>query len=137
MIRATAIDHIVLNVRDPEASAAWYGRVLGMVREEHIPAPGSAPRISLHLGVQKINLRPIAATQAECFTGHHPASGSDDLCFLVDATPGEVVAHLTAQSVAVEAGPVEKRGARGPIRSVYCRDPDGNLVELSSYPETA
>lgn len=137
MIRATAIDHIVLNVRDPEASAAWYGRVLGMSREEHIPAPGKAPRISLHFGVQKINLRPIAATQTEWFTGHHPASGSDDLCFLVDATPDEVVAHLTAQGVAADVGPVEKRGARGPIRSVYCRDPDGNLVELSSYSETA
>jgi catechol 2,3-dioxygenase-like lactoylglutathione lyase family enzyme len=135
MIRATAIDHIVLNVRDPDISAAWYTSVLSMAREEHIPAPGQAPRISLHFGAQKINLRPIAATQAEWFTGHHPASGSDDLCFLVDASPDEVVAHLARQGVAIEVGPVDKRGARGTIRSVYCRDPDGNLVELSSYPD--
>ncbi|WP_206238756.1 VOC family protein [Novosphingobium terrae] len=134
MIRATAIDHIVLNVRDPEASAAWYTSILGMSREEHIPGPGKTPRISLHFGAQKINLRPIAATQAEWFTGHHPATGSDDLCFLVDASPDAVLAHLAQQGVVVEVGPVEKRGARGTICSVYCRDPDGNLVELSSYP---
>lgn len=134
MIRATAIDHIVLNVRDPEASADWYIRTLGMSREDHIPAPDKAPRISLHFGAQKINLRPITATQAEWFTGHHPATGSDDLCFLVDALPDAVVAHLTRHGVPIEVGPVDKRGARGTIRSVYCRDPDGNLIELASYP---
>ncbi|WP_068090087.1 VOC family protein [Novosphingobium rosa] len=134
MIRATAIDHIVLNVRDPQISADWYTRILGMSREENAPAPGKTPRISLHFGVHKINLRPIAATQAEWFTGHHPATGSDDLCFLVDASPDDVVAHLAQQGVAVEVGPVDKRGAQGTIRSVYCRDPDGNLMELASYP---
>ena len=61
------------------------------------------------------------------------AAGSDDLCFLTSSTPDEVVAHLKANGVAIEEGPVAKQGARGTLRSVYCRDPDGSLIEISSY----
>ena len=61
------------------------------------------------------------------------AAGSDDLCFLTSSTPDEVVAHLKAHGVAIEEGPVAKQGARGTLRSVYCRDPDGSLIEISSY----
>jgi len=133
MIHARAIDHIVINVRDALASAIWYEQVLGMTREEHVPAPGQGTRISMVFGDQKINLRPIAVNQQDRFTGRHPAAGSADLCFLVNAEPDAVAAHLAAHNVTPELGPVDKRGARGPIRSVYSRDPDGNLIELSTY----
>ena len=65
------------------------------------------------------------------------AAGSDDLCFLTASTPDEVVAHLKAHGVAIEQGPVAKQGARGTLRSVYCRDPDGSLIEISSYEDEA
>ncbi len=128
-----ALDHLVLNVADPEASAAWYQRVLGMTREDFRPAPGKPPRISVKFGAQKINLRPIAASKTEWFTADHEAAGSDDLCFLTQSPPAAVVAHLKACGIAIEAGPSEKRGARGTLISVYCRDPDGSLIEISSY----
>jgi catechol 2,3-dioxygenase-like lactoylglutathione lyase family enzyme len=128
-----ALDHIVVNVADPEASAAWYQRVLGMTREDFIPGPGKKPRISVKFGAQKINLRPASASKAEWFTAAHEAAGSDDLCFLTDVSPEAVVTHLRSLDIAIEAGPTEKRGARGTLISVYCRDPDGSLIEISSY----
>jgi catechol 2,3-dioxygenase-like lactoylglutathione lyase family enzyme len=129
-----ALDHLVVNVSDPEASAAWFGRVLGMSREDFDPGHGAAARISMKFGVQKINLRPISASKADWFTADHAAAGSDDLCFLTTSPPDAVVAHLRDCHVAIEQGPIEKRGARGVITSVYCRDPDGSLIEIASYP---
>lgn len=128
-----ALDHLVINVRDVEVAAAWYGRVLGMTREDFDPGPGKTRRTSMRFGRQKINLRPLAASKAEWFTADHVATGSDDLCFLADATPQAVADHLRVCGVAIIEGPTEKRGARGPIISVYCRDPDGSLIEISSY----
>jgi hypothetical protein len=87
----------------------------------------------MHFGRQKINLRPETATQKQWFTGRQVAPGSDDLCFLTKSTPQQVVDHFKSCSVAVEEGPGEKNGALGTIVSVYCRDPDGNLIEVSSY----
>ena len=132
-----AFDHIVINVRDVEAAAAWYQRVLGMTREDWTPRPGGPRRTAMRFGRQKINLRPITATQKEWFTGNQVAPGSDDLCFLAKATPQAVADHLRACGVAIEEGPSEKRGAMGTIVSVYCRDPDGSLIEISSYEEPA
>jgi catechol 2,3-dioxygenase-like lactoylglutathione lyase family enzyme len=126
-----ALDHLVANVRDVEISAAWYQRVLGMVREE-VQTP-HGPVVAMRFGRQKINLRPITASKQAWFTADHEATGSEDLCFLTRATPQEVVAHLGACGVAIEQGPGEKRGALGTIVSVYCRDPDGSLIEISSY----
>ena len=80
------IDHLVLNVSDVEASATWYGRVLGMTRMDVAPAEGR-PRTEMKFGRQKINLRPVAATKEDWFTADHEATGSDDLCFLTDSTP--------------------------------------------------
>jgi catechol 2,3-dioxygenase-like lactoylglutathione lyase family enzyme len=128
-----AFDHIVINVRDVEVAAAWYQRVLGMTREDWDAGPGRGRATSMHFGRNKINLRPIAATQKQWFTGRQVAPGSDDLCFLTKAKPREVADHLHACGVDVEVGPTEKRGAMGAIVSVYCRDPDGNLIEVSSY----
>ncbi|MDR3518988.1 MAG: VOC family protein [Azospirillaceae bacterium] len=132
-MKVLSIDHLVLNVRDVELSADWYRRVLGMSREDAAPAHDGARRTSLHFGAQKINLRPTGRSQTEWFTARTPQAGSDDLCFLVDATPEAVASHLAALAIDIELGPVTKRGAQGPIMSFYCRDPDGNLVELSSY----
>jgi catechol 2,3-dioxygenase-like lactoylglutathione lyase family enzyme len=127
-----AFDHIVINVRDVEAAAQWYQRVLGMKREDKERRPGSM-RTSVHFGRQKINLRPVSASQQDWFTGQQVSAGSDDLCFLTKSTPQQVVEHFKACGVAIEEGPSEKQGAMGTLVSVYCRDPDGNLIEVSSY----
>ena len=128
-----ALDHVVVNVKDVEVAAAWYQRVLGMTREDSDPGPGRVKRASVKFGRQKINLRPVSATKEDWFTADHEAAGSDDLCFLTNSPPQAVVDHLRACGVAVIEGPTEKRGAMGTIVSVYCRDPDGSLIEISSY----
>ena len=125
-------DHIVLNVADVDASAAWYARVLGMEREEFASRTGT--RVAMKFGRQKINLRPMGEDTVAWFTGVNPAPGSDDLCFVTAQPMAEVIAHFEAQGIAPEVGPVERTGALGPMTSVYCRDPDGNLVEVASYP---
>jgi catechol 2,3-dioxygenase-like lactoylglutathione lyase family enzyme len=127
------LDHLVLNIRDVEASAAWYQRVLGMGREEFEPGAGRPRRSALTFGRQKINLRPVDTLTGLWPTAARATAGSDDLCFITPAGPDEVIAHLNACGVAVEEGPVQRQGATGPILSVYCRDPDGNLVEIASY----
>jgi catechol 2,3-dioxygenase-like lactoylglutathione lyase family enzyme len=132
-ITVDALDHLVVNVADAEASAQWYERVLGMTRVVFDPGQGNAARISMRFGQQKINLRPVRTDKVEWFTADHEAAGSDDLCFLTAATPEAVIAHLRACGVAIEEGPVKKQGALGTLTSVYCRDPDGSLIEISSY----
>jgi catechol 2,3-dioxygenase-like lactoylglutathione lyase family enzyme len=132
-ITVHALDHLVINVSDVARAAQWYCKVLGMQIKVFDPGQGEMPRTSLMFGQQKINLRPLAADKAEWFTADHEAAGSDDLCFLTAATPAEVVAHLAACGVAIEQGPVQKQGARGVLCSVYCRDPDGSLIEISSH----
>ena len=131
-VTVDAFDHIVLNVRDVEASAAWYERVLGMKRVVTEPRPGRKVT-SVHFGRNKMNLRPITATQQEWFTGRQVVPGSEDLCFLTKSTPQQVVEHLKSCGIAIEEGPGEKSGAQGTLISVYCRDPDGSLIEISSY----
>jgi catechol 2,3-dioxygenase-like lactoylglutathione lyase family enzyme len=123
------LDHIVINCKDVEISASWYQRVLGMEREEF----GSESRTALKFGGQKINLRPHDADVRSWITGANHAPGAIDACFITAVGPEDVVDHLHECQVAVEAGPVAKTGALGPMESVYCRDPDGNLIEISSY----
>ena len=118
---------------DVARSAEWYRKILGMEVKVFDPGQGKTPRTSLVFGNQKINVRPRDADKVEWFTADHETAGSDDLCFLTSSTPDEVVAHLKANGVAIEEGPVAKQGARGTLRSVYCRDPDGSLIEISSY----
>ena len=129
----TALDHIVVNVRDVEVAAAWYQRVLGMERKDFDPGPGKPKRTSMSFGQQKINLRPVTADKVAWFTADHETAGSDDLCFLTTASPDDVVRHLESCGVAIAEGPVARQGARGVLASVYCRDPDGSLIEISSY----
>ena len=124
-------DHIVLNCRDIEATASWYERVLGMRRETF----GPNKRTALCFGDQKINLRPVGALaeDPDWVTGSVEAAGSADLCFVTGSTPDAIRAHLAACGVEVIAGPVRKTGALGPMTSHYCRDVDGNLVEVAVY----
>jgi catechol 2,3-dioxygenase-like lactoylglutathione lyase family enzyme len=130
-----ALDHLVVQVSDLKVSARWYGRVLGMTREDASPAAGQPPRTEMKFGRQKINLRPIAMSKDDWFTADHEAAGSEDVCFLTDSTPDDVVRHLQAHGVAIVAGPGPRRGAQGTLMWVYCRDPDGALIEIASYPE--
>ncbi len=132
-LRLTGLDHLVINVRDVEISASWYQRVLGMERKDFDPGAGKAKRTSVSFGEQKINLRPLAADIREWFTARHATTGSEDLCFLTAASPGEVLHHLKSCGVEIEEGPVAKQGAQGLLASIYCRDPDGSLIEISSY----
>jgi catechol 2,3-dioxygenase-like lactoylglutathione lyase family enzyme len=129
-----ALDHFVLNVRDVEVSADWYCRVLGMQREDFRLAPERPARTCVRFGRSMINLRPLAASAGDWFTALDPGAGNHDLCFLTRSAPEAVRAHLAAEGVAIVTGPGPRRGARGEIASIYCRDPDGSLVEISSYP---
>jgi catechol 2,3-dioxygenase-like lactoylglutathione lyase family enzyme len=132
-IKVNALDHIVINVADVARTAEWYRKILGMEIRVFDPGHGKTARTSLVFGDQKINVRPLDADKVEWFTANHESAGSDDLCFLTSSTPEQVVAHLKACGVPIEEGPVMKQGARGVLRSVYCRDPDGSLIEISSY----
>lgn len=132
MLTIDAFDHLVLNVRDVEASAAWYRDILGMRREDS-RSPAGGMRTSMVFGRNKINLRPVDASQADWLTARSPGAGSADVCFLTRASPDEVADHFRRCAVRIVLGPLERRGALGPIRSVYVHDPDGNLVEVSSY----
>lgn len=117
------IDHIVLTVADIEASVDFYARVLKLQAETF--ADG---RRALQFGNQKINLQTLGMELR-----NHAATGSGDFCLITDWPLGDVVGHLRSERVDIIEGPVEKTGARGPMRSVYFNDPDGNLVEISSY----
>lgn len=121
------IDHVVVNCRDVEAMAAWYERALGMRRE----AFGPDGRLALKFGRQKLNLRPTGAANWE--TGAIDAPGSLDFCFVAAGGLDAAIARLRQCGVAITRGPVTRSGALGPMTSIYCRDPDGNLVEIASY----
>ena len=123
------LDHVVLNCTDVHKTASWYQRVLGMDREEF----GEDRRTALKFGGQKINLRPVDAPLDGWATAARPAAGSGDLCFIAAVRPDDVAHHLDDCGVTVESGPISRQGALGAMVSVYCRDPDGNLVEISSY----
>jgi len=120
------LDHWVLTVRDIDATVAFYERVLGMQ-----PVTFGNGRRALAFGEQKINLHPAQAPLRPHAT--RPTPGSGDLCLITRAPIGEVIAELESAGVAIEEGPVPRTGALGPITSVYFRDPDGNLIEISRY----
>lgn len=120
------IDHLVLTVSDVERTCTFYENVLGM--EAVIFGDG---RRALRFGGQKINLHQ-AGREFEPKAAR-PTPGSADLCFVTRTPPGELVARLASSGVAVLEGPVEREGALGEMMSVYFRDPDDNLIEVSSY----
>ena len=126
-MKIDALDHLVLTVADIDATCAFYERVLGMQTITF-----GEGRKALAFGVQKLNLHqrghefePKAET---------PTPGAIDVCFITRVPVAEVIAHLHSCDVAVLEGPVRRTGARGPMVSVYFRDPDRNLIEVSNYP---
>ncbi len=125
------LDHLVLHCTDVEVTASWYQRVLGMDREEF----GEQRRTALKFGGQKINLRPADASMSKWHTSDQVIVGSADLCFVTAVGADDVAAHLRKCGVQVVEGPAAKHGALGPMTSVYCRDPDGNLIEIATYLE--
>ena len=124
-MKIDSLDHLVLTVKDIETTASFYSRVLGM---DVITFGGG--RKALSFGVQKINLhqhRNEFEPKAQ-----HPTPGSADLCFITSVPLAEVGSQLSACNVEVLEGPVQRTGATGPILSVYFRDPDMNLIEVSN-----
>ena len=123
-MRVTNLDHLVLTVADIETTTSFYERVLRM--ESIVFA---SDRRALRFGEQKLNLH----AQGHEFEpkAAHPLAGSADLCFLLDGPLEAAIDHLHAEGVPIEHGPVVRSGALGPIRSVYFRDPDGNLIEVA------
>jgi catechol 2,3-dioxygenase-like lactoylglutathione lyase family enzyme len=119
------IDHLVLTVADIDATVAFYTSALGM---EWVTF---SDRKALRFGEQKINLHQ-AGNEFEPKAAH-PTPGSADLCFITKTSLEDVIAHLTSTRVAIELGPVERTGAVGKMRSVYLRDPNSNLIEISNY----
>ncbi|ODT15182.1 MAG: virulence protein [Kaistia sp. SCN 65-12] len=125
MIAIDHLDHLVLTVASIERTCDFYSRALGMSVETF-----AEDRVALRFGRQKINLHKVGQELEP--RARFAVAGSADLCF-VTATPVEAVAaHLAAEGVAVELGPVPRIGAAGPLLSVYLRDPDGNLVEVAN-----
>ncbi len=126
--RVVGLDHLVLTVADIDATAAFYGRVLGMRRVSF-----GQGRTALVFGRQKINLHQAGRELDP--KARHPTPGSGDLCLITEASIEALVAHLQACGIEIEEGPVARTGAVGPIQSIYFRDPDGNLIEVARYAE--
>ena len=126
MIRIDHLDHLVLTVASIDATCAFYSKVLGMEVETF-----EEGRKALSFGRQKINLHQRGEEfepKARC-----PTPGSADLCFIAETAIEDVVAHLGVCGIPIEEGPVARTGAVGPMISVYFRDPDHNLIEVSNY----
>lgn len=125
-MRIVSLDHLVLTVRSIDDTCAFYSRVLGMSVVTFGPG-----RKALVFGTQKINLHEHGR-EFEPKAGR-PTPGSADLCLITDTPLEEFVGRLNALAVPILEGPVPRTGAVGPIRSVYFRDPDQNLIEVSVY----
>lgn len=125
-MRIARLDHLVLTVRDIGKSCAFYERVLGMEVKRF-----AGRRIALHFGDQKINLHEAGAEFEP--KSARPTPGSADLCLVIDGPLAEAIATLQSEKIELIEGPVERIGAVGSMRSIYFRDPDGNLIEVSEY----
>lgn len=120
------LDHLVLTVASIEATVAFYRDALGME-----PVIFGNGRHALCFGRSKINLHQKGSKfEPKALT---PTPGSADLCFIADRPIADVAAHLERLGIAIEEGPVPRTGATGPILSIYLRDPDQNLIEISNY----
>ncbi len=124
------VDHLVLTVTDIERTTQFYEKALGFERE-FFKGPEGQPRYALLFGQYKINLQDKnteTPTKAKV-----PTIGAGDFCLISKVPLDDFIAHLHQVGVVIDTGPVQRRGALGPIRSVYFRDPDGNLVEVAEY----
>ena len=125
-MKIDSIDHVVFTVRDIEATCQFYAKVLGM----EIASFGEN-RKALSFGSQKINLQQLG--RESTLIAAKPTPGSADVCFVTSESLDDVLNHLKGYGVEVIAGPVERNGAQGMMMSLYFRDPDMNLVEVSKY----
>lgn len=125
-MRIERVDHFVLTVKDIDKTVSFYTDVLGM----KVTTFGQN-RKALSFGNQKINLHEVGKEFEP--KAKLPTSGSADFCLITLAPMSEVIRHMDALKVTIEQGPVKRTGALGEIESIYLRDPDGNLVEISNY----
>jgi catechol 2,3-dioxygenase-like lactoylglutathione lyase family enzyme len=128
MLKILRLDHLVLTVKSIPTTISFYTRILGMRR--HSFGEG---RVALTFGQQKINLHQVGKEFKP--KAQRPTPGSGDLCFITETKIEEVREFLQGEGVVIEEGPVVRTGALGKMKSVYFRDPDGNLVEVSCYNE--
>lgn len=120
------MDHMVITVADVARTVDFYTRVLGMR-----PVDLGDGYWAVHFGEQKINIHPTG--RDDTLVARRPTVGGGDVCFITETPIADVVRHLERCGVAIEERPSRRTGAMGPITSVYFRDPDGNLVEISNY----
>lgn len=125
-MKIESIDHVVLTVADIDRTCGFYEKALGMQ-----PTVFGSGRRALSFGTQKINLHQRGKEFEP--KAHAPTPGSGDLCFITVVPLAQVIDHLRDCGVAIVEGPVPRTGARGPMMSVYFRDPDLNLIEVSNY----
>ncbi|XP_038631942.1 glyoxalase domain-containing protein 5 [Scyliorhinus canicula] len=125
-IQIKGLDHLVLTVKSIEDTVAFYSQTLGM---EVVTFKGN--RKALSFGNQKFNLHEVGKEFEP--KAHKPTAGSIDLCLVTETPIRKVMEHLKVCGVGIEEGPIERTGAVGPITSVYFRDPDNNLIEVSNY----
>ena len=124
------IDHVVITVSDINKSIDFYSNILGMQLQEFLSSTDNVKRKSLKFGKQKINLHEASKP----FKPHanNPIPGTMDICFLSEINIDDWIQIFNKFNVRIEDGPVQKTGANGPIRSIYVRDPDKNLIEISN-----
>jgi len=125
-MKIDSIDHVVFTVKDINATCQFYSKVLGM----DVVTFGEG-RKALTFGSQKINLQQLG--RESTLIAEKPTAGSADICFVTSVPLSEVITHLNSCGVRLIGGPVKRDGARGSMMSVYFRDPDLNLVEVSNY----
>ena len=126
MIRISHLDHLVLTVKDIDKTVAFYTQILGMQKELF-----KGSRVALRFGNQKINLHQLGAEFEP--KAKHVQSGSADLCLIIETALHEAKSFIEQHGVKIEEGIVQRTGAVGVIESIYIRDPDENLIELSNY----
>ncbi|MCI5095748.1 MAG: VOC family protein [Rhodobacteraceae bacterium] len=124
-----SLDHLVLTVRDIDRSVTFYTETLGMLAEIFHPLDGTT-RHALRFGSQKINLHPYGREFPPA--ADRPTPGSADICFLTTTPLADWQTHLSDLGIQIEEGPVGRTGAVGPLQSIYIRDPDKNLIEISN-----
>ena len=124
------IDHVVITVSDMNKSIDFYSNILGMELHEFLSSTDNVKRKSLKFGKQKINLHEASKP----FKPHaiNPIPGAMDICFLSEINIDDWIKIFNKFNIKIEDGPVKKTGANGPIRSIYVRDPDKNLIEISN-----
>jgi catechol 2,3-dioxygenase-like lactoylglutathione lyase family enzyme len=121
------LDHLVLTVGDLGRTRDFYVRGLGLTEQRF-----GEGRFALLFGQQKVNLHE-AAGEPILPRAANPTAGSADICLIADRPVDQVVSLLRERDIAIELGPVARTGTTGAIRSIYVRDPDGNLVEIAEY----